>query len=93
MNNLKLSLQYLLYSYGIAIALLSITIPTVFSGYPYDISDLENKKRLLYHLKKTNETLAETTETIRFMALLTFGTLLTVISKIIKYFKLDNSAQ
>jgi hypothetical protein len=53
-NNFKLMLHYLLFVYGIAIMLLSLTIPHVFSGFPYDVSDLENKKRLLYHLQRNN---------------------------------------
>jgi UDP-N-acetylmuramyl pentapeptide phosphotransferase/UDP-N-acetylglucosamine-1-phosphate transferase len=91
-DNLKLTLQYLLYSYGIMMLLLSITIPHVFPGYPDDMLALENKKRLLYHLQKSNEALAETTQVIREMALLTFAILVSVVSKMIKHFKLEKSA-
>ncbi|WP_353083486.1 hypothetical protein [Flavobacterium sp.] len=92
-QNFKLTLQYCLYSYGIAILLLSLTIPSIFPGYPEDISDLENKKRLLYHLQRNNEALVQTTEAIRQMALLTFALLLTIISNVIKHFKIENSAK
>ena len=47
-NNLKLTLQYLLYSYGIMMLLLSLTIPHIFPGYPDDIQALENKKKLFF---------------------------------------------
>ena len=90
-NNIKLSLQYYLYAYGIIILLLSLSIPHVFSGYPQDISDLENKKRLLYHLQRNNEALSQTTQAIREMAFITFLLLVSVISKIIKYVKIDKS--
>jgi hypothetical protein len=92
-QNFKLTLQYCLYSYGIAILLLSLTIPSIFPGYPEDISDLENKKRLLYHLQRNNEALVQTTEAIRQMALLTFALLLTIISNVIKHFKIENSSK
>ena len=73
--------------------LLSISIPHVFSGYPYDISDLENKKRLLYHLQKNNEAVVKTTESIRMMGFITFIFLLSSISNIVKYLKLDKSVE
>ena len=92
-KDFKLTLQYLLYSYGIAILLLSITIPHVFSGYPYEVADLENKKRLLYHLQRNNEELVQTTEAIREMVFITFIFLISIISKIIKHFKLEKPVQ
>lgn len=92
-NNLKLTLQYLLYSYGIAILLLSTSIPFVFPGYPDDISALENKKMLLYHLHKNNDVLCQVTEVIRDMALITFMLIVIVISKIIKHLKVEKSAE
>ena len=92
-NNLKLSLQYHLYAYGIVMMLFFISIPHVFSGYPQDISDLENKKRLLYHLQRNNEALSQTTQAIREMCLITFLLLVSVISKIIKHFKIDKSVE
>ncbi|WP_298395610.1 hypothetical protein [Flavobacterium sp.] len=92
-NNLKLTLQYVLYSYGIAILLLSLSIPHIFSGFPNDISELENKKRLLYHLQRNNEALVETTQAFRDLVFITFLVLVAIISKIIKHFKLENSAE
>jgi hypothetical protein len=92
-NNFKLMLHYLLFVYGIAILLLSLTIPHVFSGFPYDVSDLENKKRLLYHLQRNNEALVQTTEAFRELVFITFMILVTVIAKIIKHFKIDNSVE
>ncbi|MFZ4672352.1 MAG: hypothetical protein ACOYLT_10100 [Flavobacterium sp.] len=92
-NNFKLMLHYLLFVYGIAIMLLSLTIPHVFSGFPYDVSDLENKKRLLYHLQRNNEALVQTTEAFRELVFITFMILVTVIAKIIKHFKIDNSVE
>lgn len=89
-NNLKLTLQYVLFSYGIAILLLSLSIPHIFSGFPNDISDLENKKRLLYHLKKNNDALVETTQAVRDLVFITFLFLVAIVSKIIKYFKLED---
>ena len=90
-NNLKLTLQYVLYSYGIAILLLSLTISHIFPGFPHDVSELENKKKLLYHLQRNNDALVEITEAFRDLVLITFLFLVAVISKIIKYFKLENS--
>ena len=92
-KNLKSTLQYLLLSYGIAVLLISFSIRHIFPGYPYDISDLENKKRLLYHLQKNNEVLVQMTEAFRDMAFLTFIFSTSIISKIIKHFKIDNSAE
>lgn len=93
-NNLKLTLQYQLYFYGIMMLLLSISIPHIFpSGYPDAILDLENKKRLLYHLQRNREALSKTTEVIREMALLTFLFLVSTISKIIRHFKIDKSVE
>ena len=92
-NNLKLMLQYCTYSYGFAILMLSFTIRHIFSGYPYDISDLENKKMLLHHLKKNNEALIQLTDAFRDMAFLTFFLLILIISKIIKHFKIDDSVE
>lgn len=92
-KDLKLTLQYHLWFYGIIMLLLSISIPHVFSGYPYDISDLENKKRLLYHLQKNNEAVVKTTESIRMMGFITFIFLLSSISNIVKYLKLDKSVE
>jgi len=91
MNDLKLTLQYLLYSYGIAILSLTITIPNVFQGYPFVISDLENKKTLLYHLQKNNDALADSIDTMKQIAFLTFSFLTAIISKIIKHYKLEDS--
>ena len=92
-KNLKLTLQYLLLCYGIAILLISFSIRHISPGYPYEISDLENKKRLLYHLQKNNEALVQMTEAFRDMAFLTFIFLTSIISKIIKNFKIDNSVE
>ena len=92
-NNLKLTLQYLLYSYGIMILLLCTSNPNVFPGYPDTFSDLENKKMLLYHLHKNNEALSQLIEVVREMAFITFLILVSVVSKIIKYFKLDQSVE
>lgn len=92
-KDLKLTLQYHFWFYGIIMLLLSISIPHVFSGYPYDISDLENKKRLLYHLQKNNEAVVKTTESIRMMGFITFIFLLSSISNIVKYLKLDKSVE
>ena len=92
-NNLKLNLQYVLYSYGIAILLLSLSIPHVFSGFPDDVSDLENKQKLLYHLQRNNDALIETTQAFRDFVFITFLALVAVISKIIKHFKLENSSK
>ena len=92
-KDLKLTLQYHLWFYGIIMLLLSLSIPHIFSGYPYDISDLENKKRLLYHLQTNNEAIVKTTEAFRTMAFITFLFLVSVISKIVKRLKIDNSVE
>ena len=92
-NNLKLILQYRLYAYGIAILLLSMKIPHVFSGFPYEVSDLENKKMILYHLQRNNEALVKTTEAIREIILITFVFSFLIIGTIIKQYKIDKSAE
>ncbi|WP_374551608.1 hypothetical protein [Flavobacterium sp.] len=86
-KNFKLTLQYILYSYGVAMLLLCLKIPHVFSGFPYDISDIDNKKRLLLHLKKNNEVLMQTTETFRTMGFITFALLGIINFRIIKNLK------
>lgn len=91
-NNLKLTLQYHLYAYGIMMFLLSLTIPHVLR-YPYEISDLEDKKRLLNHFHSNNEAINKTTKVIREMCLLTFIFLVSVISKMIKHYKIDKSME
>jgi hypothetical protein len=92
-KDLKLILQYNLWFYGIIMLILSLSIPHVFPGYPYDISDLENKKRLLYHLQKNNEAIVKTTEAVRMMGFITFIFLLSTISKTVKHLKMDKSVE
>lgn len=92
-NNLKLTLYYRLYSYGIAILLLSMKIPHVFAGFPYDISDLENKTKLLNYLQENNEDLYQTTSAIREIVFVTFLFLMSIIGPIIKLYKIDKSLE
>jgi hypothetical protein len=92
-NDLKLTLYYRLYSYGIAILLLSTKIPYISHGFPYDISDLENKKRLLNYLQENNEALYQTTSAIRDIVFITFLFSFLIIEPIIKQYKIDKSLE
>lgn len=90
---LKARLQYGLYFYGVVILLLSLRIPFVFKGFPYEISDLDNKKRLLYHLQKSNEALLATTEVLRKFVFVTFIFFLSNIKAIINHLKVEKSSE
>ena len=92
-NDLKLTLYYRLYSYGIAILLLSTKIPYVSHGFPYDISDLENKTKLLNYLQENNEDLYQTTRAIREIVFVNFLFLMSIIGLIIKLYKIDKSLE
>ena len=92
-NDLKLTLYYRLYSYGIAILLLSTKIPYVSHGFPYDISDLENKTKLLNYLQENNEDLYQTTRAIREIVFVNFLFLMSIIGPIIKLYKIDKSLE
>ena len=92
-NDLKLTLYYRLYSYGIAILLLSTKIPYVSHGFPYDISDLENKTKLLNYLQENNEDFYQTTRAIREIVFVNFLFLMSIIGPIIKLYKIDKSLE
>ena len=89
-KSIKLTLQYRLISYVIAIGFITLSIPHVFPGWFEDVSDLETKK-LLYHLKRNHEALVKTTEAIRTIFFVTLIFAFSVILPIIKHFKLEKA--
>jgi len=92
-KDLESTIKYCVYFYGIAMLSLAISIPHIFPGNLQDISDLENKKRMLYFLQRNNEAIVETTEAIRDMALITFFMITSVVSMMIKLFKQKKTVQ
>lgn len=91
-KSFKLMLQYQVCVYGTAMYLLSLTIPNVFSGFPYELSDLENKKMVFHHLQKSNAALADLIDAVRNMVFITVLFFLSIIIKIIKNFKIEQTA-
>jgi hypothetical protein len=92
-KSLKLTLKYRLTFYVIVIGIITISIPHVFLGFPYDISDLENKKMILYHLQTNNEALVRMTEAFREMFFITNIFAFSIIMPIIKYLKIDKTIE
>ncbi len=92
-DDLKLSLKYYLFSYGIVILLFSSSLPYVFRGYPHNVSDLDDKKMLLYHLQENNDALAETIRAVRKMASITFVFIVVIIINVIRHLKIEKSAK
>ena len=88
-DDLKLSLKYYLYSYGVMMLLFYISLPHVFPG---SITDLKSKM-LLYYLQKNNDALAQTTEIVRMMAFMTFIFISMIIGKIINHLKIEKSVK
>ncbi len=96
-KSLKLKLQYRLVFYGIVMMILLFSLPSTPSlvsfGYPGDVADIENKEKLLKLLQNYNDAIAKTTEAVHFMIFITVFWLLSIVSSIIKHFKLENPSQ
>lgn len=96
-NNFKLMLQFRLIFYGFVMAFMLFWLPSTASlasfGYPAAIDDIENKQKLLKYLQDYNEAIVKTTEVVHWMIFITVFWFVSIISSIIKHFKIDNSAE
>lgn len=96
-NSLKLTLQYRLVFYGVVMTGLWFYLPMtpILSsfGYPTDISDVENNKKLLKYLQEYNIAIVKTTEVVSAMIFITTFWLVSIIISITKHFKLDKSVE
>ena len=96
-NNFKLMLQFRLIFYGFVMAFMLFWLPSTPSlasfGYPADIDDIENKQKLLKYLQDYNEAIVKTTEVVYWMIFITVFWFVSIISSIIKNFKIDKSAE
>jgi len=96
-NNFKLMLQFRLIFYGFVMAFMLFWLPSTPSlasfGYPADIDDIENKQKLLKYLQDYNEAIVKTTEVVHWMIFITVFWFVSIISSIIKHFKIDNSVE
>jgi hypothetical protein len=96
-NNFKLMLQFRLIFYGFVMAFMLFWLPSTASlasfGYPSDIDDIENKQKLLKYLQDYNEAIVKTTEVVHWMIFITVFWFVSIISSIIKHFKIDNSVE
>lgn len=96
-NNFKLMLQFRLIFYGFVMAFMLFWLPSTPSlasfGYPADIDDIENKQKLLKYLQDYNEAIVKTTEVVYWMIFITVFWFVSIISSIIKHFKIDKSAE
>lgn len=69
------------------------TPPLASFGYPAAIDDIENKQKLLKYLQDCNYATVRTTEVVHWMIFITFFWFVSIISSIIKHFKIDNSVE
>ncbi|WP_396176179.1 hypothetical protein [Flavobacterium sp.] len=96
-NNFKLMLQFRLIFYGFVMAFMLFWLPSTPSlasfGYPADFDDIENKQKLLKYLQDYNEAIVKTTEVVYWMIFITVFWFVSIISSIIKHFKIDKSAE
>ena len=96
-NSLKLTLQYRLIFYGLVMVILLFHLPITPSlstfGYPMDISDVANNKKLLKYLQEYNEAIVKTTEVVNWMIFITVFWFVSIISSMIKHFKLEKSPE
>ncbi len=96
-NNFKLMLQFRLIFYGFVMTFMLFWLPSTPSlasfGYPADIDDIESKQKLLKYLQEYNEAIVKTTEVVHWMIFITVFWFVSIISSIIKHFKIDNSVK
>ena len=96
-DDLKLKLQYQLIWYGIVMIILLFSLPrapwTATISEHMDLNNNENQERFLIYLQKTNDAIDRIAEVIYFMIFITTFWLVSLISSIIKHFKLEKSAE
>jgi len=91
-NSLKLTLQFRLVFYIVVVGIIMLSIPTVFSGWYEEVSDLETKT-LLYQLKRDHDALVRTTEAFHHLFLVTVLFASLIVTPIIKHYKIDDSVK
>lgn len=94
-NDLKLTLQFRLIFYGVLMFIFLFSLPSTPSlasfGYPDNNEDIQNSKKLLHLLQDYNKALVKTTEVLHWMIFITVFWFVSVVSTIIKHFKLQKS--
>lgn len=92
-NSLRLTLQYRLWAYVIAMMLISLSIPHVFPWHPHDIENMADRSRLLYYMRDNNETMVHVTRAFNYMFYASLIFAFSIVMPIIKHFKIDKSVE
>lgn len=96
-DDLKLTLQYRLIWYGIVMVIFLFLLPrapwTATISSHMDLSNPENQERFLNYLQKSNDAIDRIAEIVHFMIFITVFWLVSLISSIIKHFKLEKSTE
>ena len=96
-NSIKLTLQFSLIFYGIVMMILWFSLPNtsylVSFGYPSDVTDIESKEKLLKYLQDYNNAIVKTTEALHYMIFITTFWLVSILSSVIKYLKIDKTVE
>ena len=96
-NSFKLTLQYRLFCCGIIMFILFFSLPrtpwvaTISSHL--DFNDIKNKEIFLNYLEKSNDTIDRLIDIIQIMIFMTLFCFITIVSSIIKHFKIDKSVE
>jgi hypothetical protein len=62
-------------------------------GYPEDIADIGSKEKLLKYLQRYNIAIVKTIDVVHYMIFITTFWLLLIINTLIKYVKLEKTAE
>jgi hypothetical protein len=87
-----LTYQYVFYTISLSIFMISIPSSAVLGsfGYPYDVSNIENKKFLLKSLQESNDIIVKTNHALRYLVLITLIFPISIFHILIKNIKIEN---
>ena len=92
-DDLKLTLQYRLICYAIVMVILLFSLPrmpwTATISSHMDLNDTESKEPFLNYLEKSNDTIERIIDIVRLMIFVTVFWFISIISSMIKHFKLQ----
>lgn len=96
-DNLKLMLQYRLILYGLVMVVLLFSLPrspwVATISLHMDLSDNENKERFLNYLQKSNDATDRIIDIVHMMIFFTAFWFVSIVSSIVKHFKLDKPTE
>ena len=96
-ESIKLTLQYRLYFYGLVMIILWFQLPSMPSlallGHHGEINALANNERLLNYLQHCNDAMDDIKHVVHFMIFITVFWLVSIVSSIIKHFKLEKTSE